>query len=152
MLKVHPQTHTLPAEQVDTAILHGPPKLLRHKNSMHVLESVKKHSIVGVLHGPIVCGPVWKSSDSKFIVPIRQMRTYFKQQKNGKITRTDSYSDRDVIVAYLDASHCALAQARKGTTTANAALVQAYDGANHTQVCVWSLSGLLEGEEVILLD
>jgi hypothetical protein len=151
MAKVHPQTQTVAAAQVDAAIVRSPPKLIRHQNSIHLMFGVKKHSIVGVLSGPSICGVVENRTENMFL-PIRQMRTYFQQQSDGKITRADSYSDRDVIVGHMDVAHCALAHARTGTTTANAALVQAYDGANQPQICVWSLENILEGEEVILLE
>ena len=78
------------------------------------------------------------------------MRTYFRHDTTPP-TRRDAYSAKDVVVAYLDASKSPWARATRSATAANAALVQAYDGANNIQLVVVAMADMLPGEGVVLL-
>jgi hypothetical protein len=144
---IHPQASALPAAAVDAALVAESKVYAYGAGKLCVAVPVAKMEIIGVVTGvrkraaPSAAGST---------LPLRQMRTYFRHDTQP-FMRTDAYSAKDVIVAYLDVGNSPFAAATTGAD-ATAALVQAYDGGNNIQVLCVALEDMLPGEEVVLLE
>jgi hypothetical protein len=145
---VHPQAVALPPSKVDAAMVL--PVLHAHEftdGRLCVMATVARGDIIGVLTGP----RSKHALDSRSMIPLRQMRTYFRHDTQPP-ARTDSYTLKDVITAYLDVSGSPFLKCKCSATDATAALVQAYDGGNNIQLICVAIDDLMAGEEIVLLQ